>query len=125
MTAGLRLRGLATAAIDLSDGLAGDLSHVLRASRVGAIVDAERLPGSDGLRSQVTDLATRLAFQARGGDDYELCLCIPEGLFEGARASIDVPLTAIGRITAEPALRWRDAAGGNIELPPHGYRHFE
>lgn len=123
LAAGLALRGLATAAIDLSDGLAGDLRHILAASGVGAEVDVDRLPMSEAFARQVPE-GRRLQFQAAGGDDYELCVCLaPERLAE-ARAAVDVPLTVIGRITAMPELRWRDARGIAIAGPEHGYRHF-
>ncbi len=125
VTAGLRLRGLATAAIDLSDGLAGDLGHVLRVSGGGARIDAALLPASPDFLGNLRPGDSRLALQAQGGDDYELCICLPLAALEGARASLDVPLTAIGRITAEPGLRFVDASGATITVPPHGYRHFE
>ena len=126
VTAGQRLRGIAHAAIDLSDGLAGDLSHVLRASHLGARIEAERLPASPPFLQQWQRSGeSRLALQARGGDDYELCLCIPPQAVDGARASLDVPLTVIGTLTAEPGLRFVDGAGVKLDLPPHGYRHFE
>lgn len=126
--AGLRLRGAANAAIDLSDGLAGDLSHVLRASGVGACIQAPCLPASPALLTGLAGLPqgiSRLALQAQGGDDYELCLCVPPDRVEALRADLGVPLTMIGSITAGTELRFVDAAGGTIAVPPHGYRHFE
>lgn len=123
LAAGLALRGLASAAIDLSDGLAGDLRHILAASSVGAEVEMERLPMSEAFARQVPD-GRRLQFQAAGGDDYELCFCIaPERLAE-AQAAIEVPLTVIGRIIDRPGLRWLDARGAEVDGPAHGYRHF-
>lgn len=127
VAAGLRLRGLASAAIDLSDGLAGDLSHILRASRVGADIDASQLPASPEFLDRFADVqdSSRLALQARGGDDYELCVCLAPGHLEGARASLEVPLTVIGCLSPEPGLRFVDGSGATIAFPPHGYRHFE
>lgn len=123
VAAGLALRDLAHAAIDLSDGLAGDLAHILAASGVGAVIEAARLPMSaDFERLSVGD--QRLALQVQGGDDYELCLSLPVDRVGAARAALDVPLTVIGHITAEPGLRFIDAAG-TISVAPHGYRHFE
>lgn len=122
---GVRLRGIARAAIDLSDGLAGDLSHIVAASGVGAAIDIARLPRSPAFDHVPLDEASRLALQVQGGDDYELCVCLAPGHLEGARASLDVPLTVIGRVVAEPGLRFVDASGATIAVPPHGYRHFE
>ncbi|GAC1629913.1 MAG: thiamine-phosphate kinase [Nevskia sp.] len=122
--AGLALRTLATAAIDLSDGLAGDLRHLLEASGVGADIDCDRLPMSDAFARQHED-RRRLALQAAGGDDYELCVCIPPSQIDVARAAIDTPLTVIGRITAEPGLRWRDAQAAIVAPDLQGHRHFD
>lgn len=124
VAAGLALRDLAHAAIDLSDGLAGDLAHVLTASGVGAQIEAERLPMSVDFE-QLCAASSRLALQVQGGDDYELCVCLPPDRVEAARSALDVPLTEIGRITTAPGLRFVDRAGATIEMSPHGYRHFE
>lgn len=125
VAAGIHLRALASAAIDLSDGLAGDLRHILEASGVGAVIEVERLPASVFLRQQLPTFASRLPLQLAGGDDYELCVCLPPERIDAASAGLAVPLTVIGHITAEPGLRYVDAAGANIEVPSHGYRHFE
>ena len=123
LSAGLALRGVANAAIDLSDGLAGDLAHILRASGVGAVIAADRLPCSLDFKAQVpNDL--RLGLQAQGGDDYELCICIPPEHVDLAAARLDVPLTVIGHVTAEPGLNFVAADGANIPLSSQGYLHF-
>lgn len=120
---GAALRGVAHAAIDISDGLAGDLSHILEASGVGAEIQAAALPMSEEFRS-LTEPSERLQFQAAGGDDYELCLCIPPDKLRAMRRKLDVPLTEIGRITREPELRILDADGAVVPFEPFGYRHF-
>ena len=69
-----------------------------------------------------------LPLQVQGGDDYELCFCLAPEKFDEAFARLavmDVPLTLIGRITAEPGLRFLDANGATIPLASHGYRHFQ
>jgi len=101
---GARLRGLATAAIDLSDGLAADLGHLLAASRAGALIDPQMIPGD-------ADLVHRLA----GGDDYELCFTAPAQ----HRATLKPLATRIGHIDATPGLRLND--GTPI---PRGWTHF-
>ncbi|MCA0177732.1 MAG: thiamine-phosphate kinase [Proteobacteria bacterium] len=116
---GLALRGLASAAIDLSDGLLGDLGHVLSASGVGAEVDADAIPLHPALAAQ--PLALRRLCQLSGGDDYEL-------LFTAApdRAAAVQALGAvarIGRITATPGLVVRD--GDGTELDASAWRSFE
>ncbi|WP_293369066.1 thiamine-phosphate kinase [Nevskia sp.] len=124
--AGLALRGIATAAIDLSDGLAGDLGHVLAASGMGAELDAETLPMSEAF-ALATESAERLTLQAARGDDYELCVCLPSSRLREARAAVEATgttLTAIGVISAEPGLRWT-RGGLPIDGPQHGYRHFD
>jgi len=125
--AGFALRDIAHAAIDLSDGLAGDLAHVLQASKVGAEVYSQRLPSSLAFKQRV-EPDDSLELQVQGGDDYELCFCLAPEKFDEAIARLavlDVPLTLIGRITAEPGLRFLDANGATIPLAPNGYRHFQ
>ncbi len=120
--AGLALRGLATAAIDISDGLAQDLGHILAASGVGAVLDIDRLPLSDELLASGIDRPWRLAVSA--GDDYELCFTAPADADRGVADVLDCPLIRIGRITCEPGQHWLDAAGQPAELPSHGWDHF-
>jgi thiamine-monophosphate kinase len=123
LSAGQDLRGLAHAAIDLSDGLAGDLKHVMEASWVGAELRADRLPMSQAFKA-LAPADDRLALQAAGGDDYELCVCIPPERLAEARSKLDLPLTEIGRITREPGLRWLDAQGQPLAVELGGYDHF-
>ncbi|HEY0974340.1 MAG TPA: thiamine-phosphate kinase [Solimonas sp.] len=122
--AGIALRGLAHAAIDLSDGLAGDLRHVLDASGVGAEIGAHRLPGSPAFDALVLP-HERLALQAGGGDDYELCFCIPPARVDEARAlCAPLSLTVIGSIVREPGLRFVDTNGTIMPFNFQAYNHF-
>ncbi len=123
LDAGHRLRGLAHAAIDLSDGLAGDLRHILEESWVGAEIETERLPRSEAFQ-RLAPAESCLQLQAAGGDDYELCVCIPPDTLAEARRRLDVPLTEIGRILREPGLRWLDARGERLGVDLRGYNHF-
>lgn len=121
--AGLALRGLATAAIDLSDGLVGDLAHVLAASGVGARLDAGALPMSAAFE-RLHPPSQRLQLQAGGGDDYELCVCIPpQQLAEAQRRlhAMQLQLSCIGEVDSAPGLRWQD---GLPAQPFSGYQHF-
>lgn len=122
---GVALRGTATAAIDLSDGLLADLGHVARQSKVGARVDLERLPASPSLRSLAED--DRYILQLTGGEDYGLCFCAPperEGALEALAATLGVTLTRIGEIEAGAGVRCL-AADGSPFLPGSGaWEHF-
>jgi thiamine-monophosphate kinase len=122
---GLALRGVASAAIDLSDGLVGDLGHVLARSRVGALIDADALPRSAVLAAQAPALQ-RLCTLA-GGDDYELLFTAPPARHADVRAAArgaDVPVTCIGRIEAGEALRIVDGRGAPVEGRYAGFDHF-
>jgi len=121
--AGIALRGLATAAIDVSDGLAGDLNHILLASGVGAEIELSRLPASAHFNG-LAPAAERASLQLQGGDDYELCVCLPADQVEEARRRLDVPLTEIGCIAAEPGLRVLDTNGQPLTFAARGYTHF-
>ena len=121
--AGLALRGIATSAVDVSDGLCADLGHVLRASDVGASLEAGRLPLSAGLtaacgRGQATNLALA------GGDDYELVFTVPpERERHLAEAPLEVPIARIGVIERMPGLRCL-GLDGRPRAAPAGYEHF-
>ena len=120
---GLGLRGVASAAIDLSDGLAGDLAHVLRRSHVGATVDLDALPCSAVLAAQSETI--RRECTAAGGDDYELLFTsADEAAVRAAALAAGVGVTRIGRIDAEPGLRWVNAHGRTIAFQPQGFDHF-
>ena len=120
------LRGLASAAIDLSDGLGVDLGHVLAASRVGAEVAVERLPLSPALRATVGDARAR-ELAIGGGDDYELCFTAASahGLeLTALAAECGVAITRIGTITEGEGLQWRDGNGRPLAPPVLGWDHF-
>ncbi|MDB5985972.1 MAG: thiL [Nevskia sp.] len=124
LAAGLCLREFATAAIDLSDGLAGDIGHILAASNVGAEIAVQDLPMSPAFAQQHAP-SQRLQLQVAGGDDYELCVCIPPQRLREAQAALALALTPIGRITAAPGLRWFDASGHSMTVELSGYDHFK
>lgn len=109
---GLALRGVATAAIDVSDGLLGDLAHLLRRSGVGATLDADALPRSADLAAQ--PLALQRLCGLAGGDDYELVFTAPADAaarVHAAAQSAGVAARCIGRVEAAPGLRVVDSLG--------------
>jgi thiamine-monophosphate kinase len=123
VAAGAALRDVAHAAIDLSDGLAGDLSHILDASGVGAEIRANKLPMSPAFKA-LSHPESRVELQVSGGDDYELCVCLPADQVSKLRKKLGLPLTEIGRIVKGKALSIVDAKGKKLAIEPFGYRHF-
>lgn len=98
---GQALRNIASSAMDVSDGLAGDLLHILRRSKVGAVVDVNKLPMSQALKDSC-DAEQALKYALSGGEDYELLFTVPEnrrGSLEVLLSPYGVPVTCIGRIT--------------------------
>jgi thiamine-monophosphate kinase len=123
---GERLRGIASAAIDVSDGLAGDLRHILERSRVGARVDYESIPRPAAF-GRLGDPELEMRCVLAGGDDYELLFTAPQARrkeLEALGAEIGLPLTRIGAIRlGDPSLMVFDAQGRPLPVT-HGYDHF-
>ncbi len=122
---GIRLRGLATAAIDVSDGLLGDLGHILARSGLGARVDWPAVPRSAAVRRQPQALQRRCALA--GGDDYELLFTAPASKRAdvlSAAAAAGVAVTLIGTMTAHAGLEVVDADGTLVDTTYRGYDHF-
>ncbi len=127
LAAGQALRGLATAAIDISDGLVADLGHILNASTVGASVCVDWLPLSEAFCAAVPP-AQRLVLAAGGGDDYELCFTLaPQNYAEAiARcAELGVEIIRIGEIQSDKGLRWQNEKGEAVSVETKGYVHFD
>ncbi len=125
VAAGMALRGLASAAMDLSDGLASDLGHILQASGVGARVDVDALPLSEALCAAVAP-QERLALALGGGDDYELCFTVaPQHLsvVQERLAALGTRVCQIGQITPGSTLQWW-REGRELALKVRGYNHF-
>ena len=122
---GLALSGLASSAIDVSDGLAGDLGHVLRRSGVAAVVEVDALPRSADLAAQPDALQRECLLS--GGDDYELVFTAPverrEAVARAAYGATTV-ITRIGRIEPGAGLRFVDAAGRDLKGPSSSFDHF-
>jgi len=123
---GQALRGMATAAIDVSDGLLADLGHICSLSKVGAVVELASIPLSPiGARHVASD-AGRNAIVA-GGDDYELCFTAHpnsrESLQDLARV-LDVPITRIGQVKRGKGVSLVGADGKPVKIDGRGYDHF-
>ena len=123
---GLALRGVASAAIDVSDGLVGDLGHVLAASGVGATLRADQVVALPA-QAQALSVQDRLDFALAGGDDYELAFTAPaaarDAVLAAGRAS-GTAVHCIGVIDAAPGLRLVDAAGQAVLRPVAAFDHF-
>ena len=125
VTAGIRMRDIASSAIDVSDGLAADLGHILEASGVGASIDASRLPVS-AVVAETLDQAAAWRAALTSGDDYELCFTVPrekEPALTQTCRTLDCPVTIIGRIEASPGIRYQTPDGTALPVAT-GYQHF-
>ena len=122
------VRDHASAAMDVSDGLAGDLAKLCAASGVSAAIDARSIPLSAPAQALLARGAFGIESIVSGGDDYEILCTIPENRFEAfaqAASLAGVPVTAIGTIIAGPAVpRFIDGQGAEIALPRLSYSHF-
>lgn len=141
---GLALRGIASSAIDVSDGLLADLGHILECSNVGAEIRFDAIPtGSSFPRTRESISNKSLDSRVRGndgkeasllrrcalagGDDYELCFTAPAVRCDEVRAvaeRLELPLTRIGRIVAQRGCMVQDANGNLIHIETEGYDHF-
>ena len=118
---GLELKNLASACIDISDGLEQDLFHILKASSVGAIIEVEKIPISEALHVHIKD-TNNWSIPLCGGDDYELCFTIPEGneeVLKKISKSCNVNITKIGVVNKSLGLQIEGFDG-----PRKSYQHF-
>ena len=126
---GQKLIGIASAAIDVSDGLVADLSHVLKASNVGAVLSFDEIPYSPAFQKVYQGGSQYVAtdFALSSGDDYELCFTVPrkhQRQIKKLAKALNLPLTQIGEISEELGLRVMDKNGTQRNLTQQGYQHF-
>jgi thiamine-monophosphate kinase len=121
---GQALRGIASSAIDISDGLAADLGHILQQSGVGASLFVEDLPLSEVLRTYLSkETAWNLALNA--GDDYELCFTVPPSREKKLQETLPVgSYTRVGIIEQMLGLRCLSGDGREFVSEKSGYQHF-
>lgn len=119
---GVALRGLAHAAMDISDGLLADCAHIAEASQVALVVELERLPLSLALLEAV-GLSQSRECALSGGDDYVLLFTAPPAQVNELRQQ-GHEIFVIGRVEAGSGVRVEDAAGQPLSVDSHGYRHF-
>jgi thiamine-monophosphate kinase len=122
---GLALRSIASAAIDISDGLLGDLGHLLNQSPLSATLFVDDLPFGEALASQTIDTRHELALN--GGDDYELCFSAPadqhQAVIDAGQRS-QTPVTCIGRLSKGSGIHAQDQQGNLISAANHSFDHF-
>lgn len=125
IAAGIALRGRATSAIDISDGLLADINHISHKSGVGVLLRWERIPLSDASKS-IKNLPLQMQTALSGGDDYELCFTVKEDELDVTRLaleSVGSRCIPIGRLTGKPGVRLIHHKN-EIEISQYGYQHF-
>jgi thiamine-monophosphate kinase len=119
---GLKLSGIASAAIDVSDGLYADLEKLLQMSAAGGSIELLDIPLSGALRDEKS-LEDSIALALGGGDDYELCFTAPPAAIDVSVSLAGVPIARIGEVNATPGL-FCTQDGNPINYHDKGYRHF-
>ena len=126
LACGVALRSLASACIDVSDGLLADLGHVAHASGVAIDIDRASLPTSAQLAARFTP-EQRTCWQLAGGDDYELAFTVPAERIDAvndALTGVGCAITCIGRVVEGEGVRVLDSVGNEITPPRGGWEHF-
>jgi thiamine-monophosphate kinase len=132
VTLGPRLVGLASAALDVSDGLLADLRHICEASELAAVIEGPRVPLSTAVRAALATNSEHITTVLTGGDDYEILFTAPPAalneLIELSQA-LDVPITAIGRMESpsvgeQTQITVLDESGEHLIFDRSGWTHF-
>lgn len=122
-----RTATLLTSGIDISDGLLGDLGHIIQSSGVGAKLSVNQFPFSESAICCMSE-KNRLLAALDGGDDYELCCTVPVNnceQFEQQARLADTPVTCIGEITAGSEIVCVDESGNQLQIDAASYQHFQ
>jgi thiamine-monophosphate kinase len=109
-------------AIDISDGLLADLNQICKAGKVGARIDADRVPVEPAVKTAFGDKALELALT--GGEDYELLFTARAEVIAGIKKAASCPITVIGEITAGEGVTAVDRQGNPVDLGKSGWEHF-
>jgi thiamine-monophosphate kinase len=123
---GVQLRNVASACLDISDGLLADAAHIASASKVAIEIDSFSVPVNSAVKEHY-DLDTALRFAFTGGDDYELCFTVPTekvGQIKMIAEAAGCALTCIGRVVDGAGVRCLDVSGNTVEFEKSGYQHF-
>jgi len=121
------VRGHASAAMDVSDGLAGDFAKLCRASRVAAEIEVARVPLSDAAKAVLAAEPAVLDTALTGGDDFEIVCTVPAGKadsFRAAAKAADVAVSEIGEIKAGEGVRFVDSNGQALAFKRASFSHF-
>ncbi len=127
VTLGHHLLGVATAALDVSDGLVADLGHLCETSRLAGVIEEERVPLSPAARAAMEMKPALIERVLTGGDDYEILFTAPASatkVLEHLAKDSRTPITRIGRVAAGKGVRVVDAAGKHRVLARGGWTHF-
>lgn len=124
---GAALIGIATAMIDISDGLAADAGHIAEVSGVGLVLQQEKVPLSPAAERRISADPSLQPLVLSGGDDYELLFTAPPEAGERIAAlalATGIPIAEIGEVVAGELVRIVDVAGTDLVLPSRGWQHF-
>ncbi len=124
---GRELHGIATTAVDVSDGLLGDLAHVCQQSGVGAVIERQRIPLSAAMEQHLVSDTAGWQLVFGGGDDYQILFAAPSDCRQqimDLAAAQNVQVFRIGSVTQEKRMAVLDEVGQPIDAAPAGFTHF-
>ncbi len=124
--AGLGIRGIASSAIDISDGLIADLGHIIEASYIGAEIEMDKIPLSEAMQECI-ERKTAWDYALTSGDDYKLCFTASATRHEAVVSTfnkINIPVSCIGRVTRGTGLQLKTPEGNFFEPSRKSYEHF-
>lgn len=124
----LRDRGVLKAALDLSDGLTGDVAHIATASGVSVVLEPDAIPIHPAVLEETASREAAMRYAVSGGEDYEICFCAAPGTVESLvddfEAEFGVRLTRVGRVESGLGVFWQGADGERVPAAEGGFQHF-